>query len=280
MFAQLGNHIFQGLKSPDSWSESYAKRYAKIPLINGKDVIQATGEELAEISLSIHYSDDFADPATEIEALKQSMSSAEILPFMTGEGDVVGVFVITDLEVSNESFSETGQLTAATVSLSLLEYAQAEKPKKKGSALLSSKPKPQAPKIPGLSAAKSICKELSKAKGAVNQMKSTMKSVKKGLKTTKRAVKEIRRTANAAKQAYSTAKTKLEVTKKIIKRAGKLPTSLDGAIRYAENLTKLDTVLDTTVLEMNIKEMSTRADRVTTDAAPVSSFAASKEGGN
>ena len=280
MFAQLGNHIFQGLKSPHSWDETYTARYGKIPLINGKDVIQHTGDELAEIELSILYTIDFCDPATEIEALKQSMRDAEMLPFITGEGSIVGKFVITSIDVSNETFSPAGRLEVATVDLKLLEAANAESDETEGLALASANPVAQNPATAVVSSANAINKDISKAKSAVNSMKDTASKVKKGVKSFKQAVKDVRAAADSAKQAWSTAKTKLEVTKKIIERAGQLPTSLDDAIKYAENLAKLDDVMDTTTLEMNVNEMSKRADKVTAHAAPVAAFAASKEGGN
>jgi phage protein U len=280
VFAQLGNHQFKGLKSPDSWEESYAKRYGKIPLINGRDVIQSIGEELPEMELSIVYSIDFCDPAAEIEALKQSMRAAEILPFISGEGSIAGKFVITSMDVSNETFSPAGQLNKATVELKLLEAVAAGETKKQGAALVSNNPAPQPPAKPDVSAAGSIAKDVSEAKSKVAEMKDTVSKVKKGVKSYKQAVREIRKLADATKRAYSSAKTKLEVTKKIVKRAGQLPTSLDDALRYAENLAKLDNVADTDTLEKNVNEMSDKADVVTARAAAVAAFSASKEGGN
>ena len=280
MFAQLGEHIFQGLKSPASWSETYEARYGKIPLINGKDVIQHTGEELSEIKLSIRYSIDFCDPTTEIEALKQSMQTAEALPFITGEGSIVGKYVITSLDVTNETFSSSGQLTIATVDLDLLEAANVEPAGTKGLALVSANPVAQTP-VPALpSSANAIAKDISKAKSDVNKMKKTVSDAKKGITSYKRAVRDVRKFADSAKQAYSSAKTKLEVTKKIIKRASQLPTSLEDAIKYAENLAMVDSVMDASTLEMNVKEMSDRADKVTEHAAQIAAFAGSKEGGN
>ena len=79
---------------------------------------------------------------------------------------------------------------------------------------------------------------------------------------------------------YASAKTKVEATKKIINRAGNLPTSLDEAIAYASNLAKIDNVVDVSVLEMNVGQLSDSAEKVTTSATPVAGFAGTKEGGN
>jgi phage protein U len=280
MLAQLGNHQFQGLKSPGSWKESHAKRYSQIPLITGKDVIQSTGEELTEIDLSIVYSIDFCDPANEIEALKQSMRAAEILPFISGTGSLVGKFVIISIDVSNETFSQAGILNKATVELKLMEAIATGDTKNQGSALSGNNPVAQPPAPANVSAANSIAKDVSQAKSKVQAMKDTVAKVKKGVKSYKRAVREVRQLADAAKQAYSSAKTKLEATKKIVERASQLPSSLDDALLYAENLAKLDNVADTTALETNVNEMSNRADKVTTRTSSVAAFSASKEGGN
>lgn len=59
-----------------------------------------------------------------------------------------------------------------------------------------------------------------------------------------------------------------------------LPTSLDEALAYAENLSKIDNVADVSVLEMNVGQLSASADKVTTSATPVAGFAGTKEGGN
>ena len=280
MFAQLGNHIFQGLKSPRSWDETYTARYGKIPLINGKDVIQHTGDELAEIELSIRYSIDFCEPATEIEALRQSMQDAEALPFITGEGSIAGKFVITSMDVSIETFSPAGRIEIATVDLKLLEAANAESSPTQGSALASAKPITQSPAAAIASPANAITKDISKAQSRVNTMKKTASDVKKGITSVKSAVKDVRKLATETQQAYATAKTKVEATKKIIQRAAQLPASLEDAIKYAENLAKLDNVADITVLEMNITGMSNKADKVMEHAAPIAAFAGSKEGGD
>lgn len=70
MFAQLGNHTFEGLKSPGTLSDSHGVRYSRIALVNGKDALQFTGEELAELRLTLLLSVDFCEPDTEINALR------------------------------------------------------------------------------------------------------------------------------------------------------------------------------------------------------------------
>ncbi|MDR3134262.1 MAG: phage tail protein [Prevotellaceae bacterium] len=303
MFAQLGNHIFQGIKSPHSWDESNAARYGKIPLVNGKDVIQHTGEDLAEINLSLRYSVEFCDPAAEIAALKKSMKRALILPFITGEGEVIGNFVITGIDVTNEHFSSTGLLEMASVSLKLMEHAYSKKPKagKKtatttatvaapsampeqfnepaGEAMESADPVAEPPLPPVESPSIEMALLLLKGKEVVDKIKKVAANAKKNINNVKRAVREARQLADRAKELYTNVKTKVENAKKIIERAKNLPTSLNGAIKYAEDLSKIDNLADMSVLQSNVAALSESSDKVKAASAQVVAFSATREGG-
>lgn len=305
MFAQLGNHIFQGIKSPRSWDETNAARYGKVPLVNGKDVIQYTGEDLMEIDLSLNYSIEFCDPSVEIAALKKSMKRAEILPFITGEGAVIGNFVITGIDVTNEMLSPTGLLEAAAVSLKLMEHAYSKKPKagKKttattptataappsavpeqydepaGEALESADPVAEPPEPPEESPSIEMALLLLKGKEVVDKIKKVAANVKKGVTTAKRAVREVRQMAERAKELYTNVKTKVEAAKKIYERAKNLPTSLNEAIRYAEDLSKIDDVTDMSVLQSNVKALAESSEKVKDASVQVVAFSATREGG-
>lgn len=291
MFAQLGNHIFEGLKSPGSLSDNRAARYGRVALVNGKDVLQPTGEELTEIRLALLLSVDFCDPTAEINALQQSMKSAEVLPFIMGDGTVVGKYVITSVDVTPQRYSPAGVLEIAGVSVDLLEYAAGDDPQPIGIAVTDGNssavsitatqaPAAQPPAIPVETAAGGISADIGKGRSTVNKMKDVGRQVKKGTTKLKRGVRSVRQLADDTKQAYSSAKTKVENTKKIFQRAGQLPTSLEEAIKYAENLAKLDNTADISVLQKNIDGMAAAADKVGISATPVIAFSATKEGGN
>lgn len=286
MFAQLGDHKFEGLKSPTSLTNRQAVKFGRVSLINGKDVLQFTGEDLTESTITILYAVDFCDPAAEIKALQKSMKEAVALPFIMGDGTAVGKFVITGIDVTAQRYNRKGVIEAASVNVTLLECATKDDKKPTGLAVIGANTSMVTPKVavksPAIklaSPAKAITSQISKGKNAVNRIKAVGKDIKNGTTTLKRGVRDVRKLADSAKQAYSTAKTKVEATKKIIDRASKLPTSLEEVIKYAENLAKLDNVVDISVLNMNIAEISDSADKVTISATPVVSFAATKEGG-
>lgn len=280
MFAQLGDHIFQGLKTPLSFSENEAVNYGQISRVNDKPAIQPTGVELKEIRLSIVYSVDFCEPEAEIAALKKSMRDFEVLTYVTGEGQIVGKFVITSIDTTTQRCSPTGRVEIASVNISLLESPGEEAPEPVGQALTSQKPTTEPPAEPVPSPAADVTKDITEANTKVNVIKQTVAKVKGKTTKLKRGVREVRQLATDAQALYSSAKTKVEATKKIVERASHLPTSLGEAMSYAENLANIDNVADVSVLEMGANQLSESADKVTTHAAPAAGFAGTKEAGN
>ena len=168
----------------------------------------------------------------------------------------------------------------ATVTVNLLESPGEEEAAPTGRALSSQKPIAAAPVAPIPSPAAEITSDVSAAKEKVSGMKQSIAKVKSRTASLKRGVREVQQLAADAQGLYASAKTKVEATKKIIDRAGDLPTSLDEAIAYAGNLAKIDNVADVSVLETNVGQLSDSAEKVTTSATPVAGFAGTKEGGN
>ena len=280
MFAQLGDHRFEGLKTPASFSGSEAVQFGQIARINRKPVVQPTGRELAELSLTLRFTTDFCEPSEEIEALRGSMQRFEVLPYITGEGRIVGKFVITSLDGTAERCGADGRVEMATVTLGLLESVGENEPAAAtGTALSSRNPVVQPAASPVPAAAASITADLATARNGVAGIGRTVASIRQRTTSFKRGVRQVRQLADGVQEAYATAKTKVTATRKIIARASQLPTSLDEAIAWAENLARLDDTADLTVLEMQVGQLTASAAQVTADAAPVVGFVATKEGG-
>ena len=191
MFAQLGDHIFQGLKTPVSTSEADAVKYGQIPRVNDKDAIQPTGAELRELSLTITYSSEFCDPQAEIYALKASMHAFEVLPYITGDGRIVGKFVISSLDIANQQCAADGWVELATVTVNLLESPGEEEAAPTGRALSSQKPIAVAPVASAPSPATGITGDVTAAKEKVSGMKQAIAKVKSRTTSLKRGVREL-----------------------------------------------------------------------------------------
>jgi phage protein U len=127
MFAQLGNIIFHGLFGFESFESTDNPTYAQHDLINAKPVLQPTGFELEELTITIKMHGEFCNPSESIAALKKSKTSFEVLPLIKGNGQYLGDFVIAEMgHIETATFAD-GTILEATVTLLLREYAVADK---------------------------------------------------------------------------------------------------------------------------------------------------------
>lgn len=282
MFCQLGNIKFEGLNTPSSWGESQAVKYGEIAHIGGKPSIQFAAEELTSIDFQIRISDNFCDVSETIENLEIAKSTGEVLPLITGHGFLVGKFVIESLSISYRKTQSNGKLTSADVGISLKEYVSppGKQQPNNGTAIIGNGAIPQPPAIPVTTKPQSLMKDISKAKSNVTVIKNTLTAVQRGTKSLKRGVRDAKRTANTVKTLYSSAKTKLNQTVKIAQRATQLPTSLDEAIAYADNLARIDNLASMSELENNTNNVVRSADKVSNHASSGASFVGTKEGGS
>lgn len=281
MFAQLGNIQFEGVKSPQSWSESHAATFGEIPHVGRKPSLQYTGEALAAIELSIRLSQEFCDVSDELTKLHQAKINGEVLPIITGVGVLVGLFVIISIENKIEQTAPDGSLISISVDLSLKEYVSppGAKDTPVGEAITGIR-NPHPPARPNTAPAQSISNDISKGNTTVSGIKNVLTSVRSGAKSLQHGVRQARYMSNTTKLAYNEAQMKLAKANKIRKRASKLPTSLDEAIDYADNLSKIGDLANMSTFEMRVDQLSTASNNVSRDAAPVTSFAATREGGS
>jgi phage protein U len=279
MFAQLGSYQFDRLKSPTSFNESFAMRYARIPRINRKDDLQGTGEELAEVELAVTYASDFCDPATEIKALEASALAREINTLIMGDGTIIGDFVITAINKTYERLSPTGALESAQIGVSLLEKVTDREPVPVGAAMASQNPAPQPPLPQPPSPAASIMADIQEGRNEVSRIERIGAKIEQGTSGYKKGIGDIREAADDAAAAYSSAKNRVDATEKIVDRAKDLPTSLGEILPYLESLAQVDYLTDTSTLKNHIDQAVKSADKITAHAAPVAGFNATREGG-
>lgn len=279
MLAQLGDIQFDKLVTPQSWGEGHKAEYGEISHILGKPAIQKTGTPLVEINLSVRLSSEFCQPGEQISALKEAMNSGKVLPFVTGDGAMVGKFIIVALSITAEKLSALGELDSASVEIGLKEYPEEPKDDAGGTALASSNPIPQASVTANPTPAGEISAAVSKGKTLGAQAQASLDSVKKGTASLKRGIREIKCAGEDAKAVYTEARSKALLTKKIVSRAGDFPDSLTEAIGYADNLAKIDRLMDTSAIQVRINNYQAGANKVAIRGARVAAFKATKEGG-
>ena len=122
MFAQLGDIEFELITYFNGMNESQSYNYAQHERINQKPVLQFLGLNLQEQDIKLNFHASFCTPEDEIKKLKDVANLGTPLKFIKGNGDYVGVFVITEIASVTEQASNEGDLISVQVDLKLREY--------------------------------------------------------------------------------------------------------------------------------------------------------------
>ncbi len=135
MFAQLGEIKFDLITYFNGIEETNSYNYAEHPRINQKPMLQFLGENLQEQSIKLNFHTNFCTPELEIKKLKEAAKKATPLKFIKGNGEYIGVFVITEISAITEQASKKGSINSIQLDLKMREYTgkiQEKKQKSKG----------------------------------------------------------------------------------------------------------------------------------------------------
>lgn len=122
-FLILGDIGFAKLVSPAGFDAKLAISYAEHQVIEGKPLLQYTGDGLGEINLNFLFHADFCKPQSVWDALVDLATSHKAFPLSQGNGLMLGKFVIADISRTTTYAAEDGTLYAFECKLSLKEYA-------------------------------------------------------------------------------------------------------------------------------------------------------------
>lgn len=122
MFAQLGEIKFDLITYFNGIEETNSYNYAEHPRINQKPMLQFLGENLQEQSIKLNFHTNFCTPELEIKKLKEAAKKATPLKFIKGNGEYIGVFVITEISAITEQASKQGSINSIQLDLKLREY--------------------------------------------------------------------------------------------------------------------------------------------------------------
>ena len=122
MFAQLGDIQFELITYFNGIEETVSYNYAEHERINNKPVLQFMGQNLQEQNIKLNFHNSFCVPEDEIKKLKTVANKAEPLKFIKGNGEYVGVFVLSEIISTTEQTSKEGDLISVQVDLKLREY--------------------------------------------------------------------------------------------------------------------------------------------------------------
>lgn len=127
MYCQLGNIVFENLKTFGSYSRSGSVTYPEHSLIDAKPRLQRTGSGLDEITLSIRFHVSFCNPGDELDALTRARDEGEVLSLLWGNGTLAGNFVITTMSHEIEDADAQGNVFSYSVNLTLKEFVTPDK---------------------------------------------------------------------------------------------------------------------------------------------------------
>lgn len=122
MYSQLGSIIFSKAFSPTTESDSLEISWAEMELINQPTKLSPTGRGLVEMNIEIFMHQSFCKVDDQIKALTDAAVNFDVLPFILGNGKLVGDFVIATIAKTVQQKDELGNLIAANVTLTLKEY--------------------------------------------------------------------------------------------------------------------------------------------------------------
>jgi phage protein U len=125
-FMILGAIGFGRLTSPVAYTSRTAASYAELNVIDGKPLLQYTGDGLQQISLDFFFHAEFCDPQYVWDSLSTLLAEHQALRLFQGDGLVVGQFVILDLARDTITAGENGALIAFDCRMELLEYVDSE----------------------------------------------------------------------------------------------------------------------------------------------------------
>lgn len=124
MFALLGEIQFELITHFDGLEINRATKYARHEVLDGKPILQRTGDELDELTIELAFHDYYCDPEAELKRLDAARLAGRAMPLIWGHGVVEGQFVIEKIRVTQQTATQYGKVTSLSASVSLLEYVE------------------------------------------------------------------------------------------------------------------------------------------------------------
>lgn len=120
--ALLGTIAFSLVTYFEGMEAKFAADYAEHALIEGKPLLQWTGDKLDEISWDIVFHAGYCDPETEMLKLRQAVRDHKALPLVFANGDYLGYFVPTEASVTSRMLTAGGTALWIESKITLREF--------------------------------------------------------------------------------------------------------------------------------------------------------------
>lgn len=274
MFLQLGDYSFESIKLPQSWNESTETSYVEIPIINGKPVLQRTGEKLIEHDIIVELRDEFCKPEQDYNALQIYRRNGTILQVTSGNGINFGRYVITTISKTVLRASDNGYVSAMQLAIHLKEYNTTKTTTEQtGAALKNNSPVEEQPLKPLKSLPISLSNDIDTGVIKSSEISNSAK------KTSNPNYQKISSLATDAVNAFDSANTKIVQTEKIVYRAVALRNSVTACKDAANAVKVASDIHDYASLMSANDNLEVSVNFLKGAAAPVAAFVGSREGG-
>ena len=123
MWAQLGTIRFELLETPESIRQRDKWDYVEHKVLDEKSHLQKMGKSLQELTLKIKLSTAFGtDPKEMLSIIYENAKKEEPLPFILGDGTIVGKYVIEEITKEWKRTDNKGRLLSVELEIKLKEW--------------------------------------------------------------------------------------------------------------------------------------------------------------
>lgn len=123
-YVQLGDHQYQVTGTITGLESETKAKFAQHDVIEGKPRLQAIGDELEQLTLTIELHAGYCDPVYEIGFLKSAIAAHTALPLIFASGELRGRYVLEQLNETHNVHDATGVPIHISVRLVLKEWVE------------------------------------------------------------------------------------------------------------------------------------------------------------
>ncbi|MEM6866989.1 MAG: phage tail protein [Cyanobacteria bacterium P01_C01_bin.121] len=128
VWGSLGDLNFEVGEAPTKLSYKESTQYTQHQRIEGKAVLQRTGEALQTLDLTFRFGIGWCDPDEQVRRLQQLRIDAKPLTLIIGNGIVSGNYVLENVSIDLTQTDAEGKTEFVDVNVKLLETVELPEP--------------------------------------------------------------------------------------------------------------------------------------------------------
>jgi phage protein U len=123
-YAQLGDIVFEVVGPITGVESKCGFTFAQHDVIESKPRLQATGDELEVLTLTLAFNSTINDPVTAYADLVSVAAAHQAMPFVFAGGQILGRYVISEIDDTIDHTDTRGAVTRRTTRVTLTEWVQ------------------------------------------------------------------------------------------------------------------------------------------------------------